>query len=98
FYRDRSCRAHFYENVPAGSEFMARQIDAPSGSPVLIVGGGPTGLTLAILLARRGIRSVVVERDPRPQEHPAACIINTRTMEVFREAGIEADVRLSSQD
>lgn len=54
----------------------------------MIVGAGPTGLSLALLLARKGIGSVLIERNSAPQMHPAACILNTRTMEVFREIGI----------
>ena len=30
---------------------------------VLIVGGGPTGITLALLLARRGVRVIVAEKE-----------------------------------
>ncbi len=55
---------------------------------VVIVGAGPTGLTLALLLARSGIRSVLIERNAEPQPHPAACILDTRTMEIFREIGL----------
>jgi 2-polyprenyl-6-methoxyphenol hydroxylase-like FAD-dependent oxidoreductase len=66
--------------------------------PVLIVGAGPTGLTLALLLARMGVRSTLFERDPLPQQHPAACILNTRTMEVFRIIGVEPLIRGSCQD
>jgi 2,4-dichlorophenol 6-monooxygenase len=59
-----------------------------SQSNVVIIGAGPTGLSLALLLARAGIRSTVVERNAAPQAHPAACILGTRTMEVFREIGL----------
>ena len=61
---------------------------ATSTSPVLIVGAGPTGLSLALLLAREGIDSTLVERNEAPQAHPAASILDTRTMEIFREIGI----------
>lgn len=54
---------------------------------VVVVGAGPTGLTLALLLARAGIGVTLVERNTAPQPHPAACILDTRTMEVFREIG-----------
>jgi len=64
-----------------------------SRSNVIIIGAGPTGLSLALLLARLGIRSVLAERNSAPQPHPAACILNTRTMEVLREIGV-ADIIL----
>ena len=35
----------------------------PSHAPVVIAGGGPVGLTLAALLARHGVASLVVEAD-----------------------------------
>ncbi|MGI9384298.1 MAG: FAD-dependent monooxygenase [Methyloligellaceae bacterium] len=65
---------------------------------VLIVGAGPTGLTLALLLARAGIRCALLERNTSPQAHPAACILNTRTMEVFREIGAAEDILQRCQD
>jgi 2-polyprenyl-6-methoxyphenol hydroxylase-like FAD-dependent oxidoreductase len=59
---------------------------------VLIVGAGPTGCTLSLLLARSGIRCALVEKNTVPQLHPAACILNTRTMEVFGEISVAADI------
>ena len=67
-------------------------------NPVIIVGAGPTGLSLALLLARAGIRSVLCERNAAPQAHPAACILDTRTMEVFREIGVADAILGESQD
>ena len=57
--------------------------------PVLIVGGGPTGLTLSILLSRLGVPSLLVEADPGTCDHPQAHVVNRRTMEIFRSIGIE---------
>ncbi len=65
---------------------------------VLIVGAGPTGCTLALLLAKRGISVSLVERNDEPQQHPAACILSTRTMEVFREIGVEEQIRKACQN
>jgi 2-polyprenyl-6-methoxyphenol hydroxylase-like FAD-dependent oxidoreductase len=66
-------------------------------TPVLIVGGGPVGLTASILLSRLGVPSLLVERHPGTAVHPKARGINTRTMEIFRQSGegasLEADVR-----
>src|SRR5262245_19603362 len=61
--------------------------------PVLIVGGGPVGLTASLLLSRRGIRSLLVERHPGTAVHPKARGINARTMEVFHQQEDEAEVR-----
>ena len=61
--------------------------------PVLIVGGGPVGLTASLMLSRLGVESLLVERHPGTAIHPKARGINARTMEVFRQQGIEAAVR-----
>jgi putative polyketide hydroxylase len=53
--------------------------------PVLIAGGGPVGLSAAILLARRDIRALLVERHPSTTGHPKARGVNTRTVELFRQ-------------
>jgi 2-polyprenyl-6-methoxyphenol hydroxylase-like FAD-dependent oxidoreductase len=61
--------------------------------PVLIVGGGPVGLAASIMLSRQGVRSLLVERHPGTAIHPKARGINARTMEIFRQQGVEAGVR-----
>jgi putative polyketide hydroxylase len=61
--------------------------------PVLISGGGPVGLTASLLLSRHGVRSLLVERHPGTALTPKARGINARTMEVFRQYGIDAAIR-----
>jgi putative polyketide hydroxylase len=61
--------------------------------PVLISGGGPVGLTASLLLSRLGVRSLLVERHQGTALTPKARGINARTMEVFRQYGIDAAVR-----
>ena len=61
--------------------------------PVLIVGGGPVGLTASILLSRQGIASLQVERHPGTAILPKARGINARTMEMNRPLGIEQAIR-----
>jgi 2-polyprenyl-6-methoxyphenol hydroxylase-like FAD-dependent oxidoreductase len=60
---------------------------------VLVVGGGPVGLTLAIDLGRRGIRCLLVERNAGPTDLPKMERCNARTMEIFRRMGIADRVR-----
>jgi 2-polyprenyl-6-methoxyphenol hydroxylase-like FAD-dependent oxidoreductase len=65
-------------------------------APVLIAGGGLTGLAAAAFLAQQGIRSIAVERLPQSSPLPRAAFFHMRTMEMFRELGIEARVREES--
>jgi 2-polyprenyl-6-methoxyphenol hydroxylase-like FAD-dependent oxidoreductase len=61
--------------------------------PVLISGGGPVGLSASLFLSQHGVRSLMVERHPSTAITPKARGINARTMEVFRQSGIDAAVR-----
>ena len=60
--------------------------------PVLIVGGGPVGLSASILLSCLGVSSRLVERRAGTALHPKARTINMPTMEIFRHCGVEDDV------
>lgn len=60
---------------------------------VLIVGGALTGLSTALFLAWHGVPCVVVERHPDLLIHPRLRGVNPRTMEVFRQAGLEPAIK-----
>ena len=60
---------------------------------ILIVGGGPVGMGLAIELGQRGIRSIVVERYRDPQPIPKGQNLTQRTMEHFHFWGAEKELR-----
>ncbi|TFC01072.1 hypothetical protein E3O42_11405 [Cryobacterium adonitolivorans] len=73
---------------------MTNTPDAPRRVPVLIVGGGPVGLTTALELAHHGVASLIVE--PRVDvEHsrPRAKTTSARTMELYRRTGAAAEIR-----
>jgi 2-polyprenyl-6-methoxyphenol hydroxylase-like FAD-dependent oxidoreductase len=60
---------------------------------VLIVGGGPTGLTLAIDLGKRGINCTLIEKKEAPAFLPKMERINARSMEMFRRLGLSKKIR-----
>ena len=72
-----------------------RSFDTPAsiGTDVLIAGGGPCGLTLAIELGRRGIRCLMVDAKPGTAFNPQANATQARTMEHFRRLGFADEVR-----
>ena len=77
----------------AWSSTAASAPDGDPAVPVLIVGGGPVGLTMSILLSRLGVDSLLIERRAEATTHPQAHFINARTSEVFRPLlGLERHV------
>jgi len=60
---------------------------------VVVVGGGPVGLGLAIELGQRGVRCIVVERHGQPQPVPKGQNLTQRTMEHFHFWGAERELR-----
>ena len=57
-------------------------------APVVIVGAGPVGLSLALGLGHHGVRSIVLERKRELDPHSRALGILPRTMEIFRAWGV----------
>ena len=61
-------------------------------TPVLVVGGGVVGLTAALFVARHDVPCVLVERHPDLLLHPRARGLTPRSMEVYRQAGLEQPI------
>ena len=69
----------------------------PAEVQILIAGGGPSGLFLALDLASRGIASLVVEpRDAVDHARPRAKTTNARTMTHLRRLGLADALREAS--
>jgi 2,4-dichlorophenol 6-monooxygenase len=67
---------------------MAEAIEVP----VLIVGGGGCGLSASVFLSDHGVSHLLVERHAGTSTIPKAHYLNQRTMEIYRQHGLDGDV------
>ncbi len=67
--------------------------DSQEHVPILIAGGGTVGLSAALFLAHHGVPALAVERRAALSIHPRALGIGVRTVEIFRELGLDDEVR-----
>ncbi|MBT5266620.1 MAG: FAD-dependent oxidoreductase [Rhodospirillaceae bacterium] len=69
---------------------MSKEIEVP----VLVVGGGPVGLSLAMDLAWRGINVLICEIRAKADPPPPKCNhVAARSMEIFRRLGVAGKLR-----
>lgn len=74
------------ENVPGTVKWCRlRMMDQ---LPVLIIGAGPTGLTMACNLVRFGVKFRIIDKAPTQSTYSRAIVIQPRTMELFYDLGI----------
>jgi 2-polyprenyl-6-methoxyphenol hydroxylase-like FAD-dependent oxidoreductase len=73
---------------PNGVVDLPRRGTSRQSTPVLVVGAGPAGLTLAIELLRRGVACRVIDRLPAPALMSRATAMHARTLELFDGAGL----------
>ncbi|WP_160331066.1 FAD-dependent monooxygenase [Bradyrhizobium macuxiense] len=72
---------------------MGTSGEALRRTSIMIVGGGPVGLAMGLLLDRFGIDAIIVEKSPTTTDHPKSRGCWVRTMEIFRQWGIEQAIR-----
>ncbi|MFN8594086.1 MAG: FAD-dependent monooxygenase [Thermomicrobiales bacterium] len=65
-------------------------------APVLIIGGGLSGLATALFLAAQGVQPMLVEKHPALLTHPRARGFTQRSVEIFRQIGLEPAIREAS--
>lgn len=63
---------------------------------VLVVGGGPVGLTLSLVFAKFGVDCLVIERNASTTKHPKMDVTNSRSMEIFRLLGVDKQIHAAS--
>jgi 2-polyprenyl-6-methoxyphenol hydroxylase-like FAD-dependent oxidoreductase len=59
---------------------------------VLIAGAGPTGLALALWLARQGVGVRIVDKTAGPGTTSRAVVVHARTLELYRQLGLAEEV------
>jgi putative polyketide hydroxylase len=65
---------------------------------VVVVGGSLVGASAAMFLAQQGLSVILLERRMTVSPHPRARGVSVRTMELFRAAGIENEIRQVGED
>lgn len=76
------------------TEQAVGQRDTATGAaqvPVVIIGAGPVGVTTALLLARRGVRTVVLERHRDVYPLPRAVAMDDEVRRILQAAGVDGE-------
>src|SRR5258708_1977356 len=74
--------------VDANKRWHSVEGDEMYDNDVLVVGAGPSGLTLAASLVKRGIATTVVDRQPAGANTSRAAVVNSRTLEVLEDLDV----------
>jgi 2-polyprenyl-6-methoxyphenol hydroxylase-like FAD-dependent oxidoreductase len=80
----------------SAADSIGSKVHEPSSivaAPVIIIGGGPVGMMLALNLDALGVRCILVNTQVRPQHHPKGGTHNSRTMEHYRRLGLSDRIR-----
>src|SRR4051794_17593736 len=64
----------------------------PLDCDVLVVGGGPVGVTMGLLLARAGVKTAVVDKAAEIYPLPRAAHVDHEIMRIFQELGVANEI------
>ena len=67
-------------------------MDTTNKAKVLVVGAGPTGLTMAAELTRHGVPCRIIDKKAEITDKTKALTLQSRTMEVFEDMGLIQEV------
>ncbi|HEY5364087.1 MAG TPA: FAD-dependent monooxygenase, partial [Aestuariivirga sp.] len=57
-------------------------------TPILIIGAGPSGLLLALRLARHGVAFRIIDKNAGPGLASRAMVVQARTLEFYDQLGL----------
>ena len=83
----RDLAAAYHEPVDGAERELEGSGGPPGQTSVLVVGAGPTGLVLALWLARLGVRARIIDRSAAPPVSSRALGVHARTLELYRQLG-----------
>jgi len=78
--------------VSGDPPFLGTMPTSSTDTDVLVAGAGPTGLVLALWLARRGVRVRIIDKSAEPGTTSRAIAVQARTLELYRQIGLADDV------
>ncbi len=70
------------------NDLQVSLIDAAIQTDVIIIGAGPTGLSLACQLVRYGIDFVILEKNEGVTAYSKALGVHDRTLEIYEQLGL----------
>src|SRR5690606_32100655 len=88
-------RRSIYYEYQVFDAWLPSQHTAPQQHPVVIAGAGLIGLVAALLLAKHGVKCVVLEAERQVSEGSRAIVFTRRSMEILQQAGVADRVTLN---
>ena len=78
--------------APASTSPIAAVPSGHTDTDVLIVGAGPTGLTLAAALCAQGVRCTLIDAQAEGANTSRAAVVHARTLEVLEPLGVTPEL------